>query len=120
MSTLCASWKENGSKYSFKCTHRKNTPSNKTQVLTKSVNMGIEKTGTLNKLLKEVLLLESYFQENKVASGKTVLFVIGLFCTLRLVFFMEMLRFQFYYVQPEKGTSDLKTGFRFSKNFFQS
>ena len=82
--------------------------------------MGIEKTGTLNKLLKEVLLLESYFQENKVASGKTVLFVIGLFYTLRFVFFMEMLRFQFYYVQLTKGTSDLKTGFRFSKNFFQS
>ena len=33
---------------SFKDTHRKNAPLNKTQALTKSVNMGIWKVGTSN------------------------------------------------------------------------
>ena len=34
----------------IKDTHRENTPSNKTQALTKSMNMDIWKIGTLNKL----------------------------------------------------------------------
>ena len=37
----------------FKGTHRKNTPSNKTQVFTKSVNIDIWVTGTFNQLFEK-------------------------------------------------------------------
>ena len=51
----------------FKDIHRENTPSNKTEVVTKIMNMNILLTGTLNQLLysKEVLILKLHFQKKK-------------------------------------------------------
>ena len=66
---------------SFKDTHREKAPSNKTPTLSKSMNMGIELVGTSNELFIRGIKLKQNFRKNKVVTGKTPLFVIGLSCT---------------------------------------
>ena len=61
----------------IKDTNRENTPSNKTQVLTKSMNMDIWVNGTLNQLFIRGSYSEIHFE--KLNSGKTP-FSIGSFC----------------------------------------
>ena len=51
----------------FKDTQRQKVSSNKTPVLTESMNMGIRDVGTSNQFfLKKVLKLKQNFQKNKV------------------------------------------------------
>ena len=62
-----------------------NTPSNKTEVLTKSLNMRIWGNGTSNQLFVWGSHTPFEFQKNKVVSGKSAFFVIGPFCTPRSI-----------------------------------
>ena len=55
--------------------------SNKTQELTKSVNMDICVVGTLNQLFLKSSYAEIKFTKNKVVIGKTSYFLIVPFCT---------------------------------------
>ena len=55
-----------------------NTPTNKTEALTKSMNMYIWVIGTLNQLFVRGCYAQVNFQKN-VVSGKTAFFVIGPF-----------------------------------------
>ena len=57
-------------KIGFQDTHGQNVLSNKTEALTKSMNMNIWAIGTLNQLIIEVLILKLNFQKNKVVSVK--------------------------------------------------
>ena len=57
-------------------THRENIPSNKNEALTRSMNMNIWAIDPLNQLF----IRGSYTQKNEVVSGKSPIFVIGLFC----------------------------------------
>ena len=61
----------------FKDTHRENTPSNKTQVYSKMVNICVWVNGTLNQPFKKFLYSYSGFQKNKKVSGKTMFFAIS-------------------------------------------
>ena len=69
-----------GSEYSeIKGTHRENTLSNKTEVLTKSRNRNIWVVCKSNQI--KVLRLKLNFQKNEAVKGKSKFFVIGPFCT---------------------------------------
>ena len=62
----------------FKDSHWENTPSNRTEALTKSINMHIWTIGLLNQLF----IRDSYTQiSKKVVSDKSPFFVIGPLCT---------------------------------------
>ena len=65
-------------------THRGNTPSKKTQALTKSMNIGIWEIVYQINYLKEVPKMKTNFQKKKVVSGKTV------FCD-RFIFLLPIL-----------------------------
>ena len=77
---------------------KKNAPSNKTQALTKNINMDIRVVGTLNQLFEIILKLN--FQKSKVISGKIPFLVMSPFCTSNSIwlltgqFCMENLPFQ--------------------------
>ena len=58
-----------------------NAPSNKTQLLTKSMSMDITVVGALNQLFVRGSYTEDLFQKNQVDTGKTPFFVIDPFCT---------------------------------------
>ena len=58
-----------------------NTPSNKTDALTESMNMYIWVIGVLNQHLEQILILQLNFLKNEVASGKSSFFMIGPLCT---------------------------------------
>ena len=68
-----------------KDTHKENAPSNKTPVLTKSVNIDIWVVGTSNQVFIRGFHIERKNQKSKVVTGKTLFFVIGLFCTLHSI-----------------------------------
>ena len=68
-------------KFFLKDTHRERSVSNKTQALTKSMNMDIWVFGTLNQLFIRGFHTRIKFSKNKVVSGKSLSFVIGPFCT---------------------------------------
>ena len=83
-------------------THRENALKNKTQELTKSMNMNIWVLSILNQLFVRGSYTEIKFSKNKVVSGKTPHFVIGPFCipilfvltlTFESKFCMEMWHF---------------------------
>ena len=107
----------------------KNTPSNKTQALAKSMNMNIWVIVKLNQLFVRGSLLKLNFQKNKVVGGKTPFFVICSFCTpYSICLNIEFCRGEFvwkcyiFYC----STFNLKTvlqffkkGFRFSESFFE-
>ena len=57
--------------------HRENTPSNKTQALTKSMNMCIREIGASNQLFIRGSYTEIKSSKNRVVSGKTAFFVIS-------------------------------------------
>ena len=61
--------------------HREKAPSNRTPVLTKSMNMGIWVVGRLNQLFITDSLTETKFSKNKAVTSKTLFFVIGPFST---------------------------------------
>ena len=67
-------------------THSKNAPSNKTQVITKSMNMEIWEVGTMNQLFIRGYYTEIKFSKkknkNKAVSGKTPFFVTAPFYIL--------------------------------------
>ena len=78
-------------------TNRENTPSHKTQVFTKSMNINIWVLGTLNHFFIRGSYTEIKFF--KKMRKKTLLFVKGLFCTpysisVDIAFYMEMPHFQ--------------------------
>ena len=64
-----------------KDTHSENVSSNKTEALTKSMNMNIWTFATLNQLLQEVLKLKLNLPKNEAVSGKNPIFMIDPFCT---------------------------------------
>ena len=64
-----------------KDSQRENALSNKTQALTKSLNMDIWVVGTVNQLFKRGSCDKVKLSKNKVVSGKTLFFVIGPFHT---------------------------------------
>ena len=67
---------------SFKDTHRESTPSNKTETLTKNMNMYIWAIGILNQLfIRDSYTQRLNFQKNESVSGKSPFFMIGSFCT---------------------------------------
>ena len=61
------------------------TLSNKTEALTKSMNMCISAIATVNQLFKEVLILKLISLKNEVITGKSQFFVVGTFCTTHLI-----------------------------------
>ena len=65
----------------FKDSHRENTPSNKTQALSKIIIMGIWVISTLNQLFIRCSYNQIKFSKKKVVGGRTPFFVIGIFCT---------------------------------------
>ena len=66
----------------FKDTHRENTPSNKIEALTKSINMYIRVIGTLNHLfIRGSYTPLNFFLKKEVIGGRSPFFVIGPFCT---------------------------------------
>ena len=73
----------------FMNTHSKNAPSNKTQVIIKSMNMEIWEVGTLNQLFIRGSYTEIKFSKkkkvNKAVSGKTPFFVTAPFYTLHSI-----------------------------------
>ena len=75
--------KPNISKDSIKDTQREKSLSNKVSVFTKSMNIKIWVVVTSKQIFirGELLKLKQNFQKNKVATGKTLFFVIGPFCT---------------------------------------
>ena len=72
-----------------KDTHRENTPSNKVEALTRSVNMYIWAINTLIRGSYTLVnnCLYDAVAKNKVSSGKSALFEIGPFCTPHVICF---------------------------------
>ena len=68
----------------FKDTHSENTPSNKTQALTKSMNMGIWVVGTSNQLFIRGSCTETNLYS--LVTGKNPFFVMGSYCVPHSVF----------------------------------
>ena len=62
-------------------THREKAPLDKASTLSKSMNMDIWVVGRSNQLFILVSKLEKNFRKKKVATGKTLFFVVGPFCT---------------------------------------
>ena len=111
--------------------HRGKVPSNKTQTLTKSMNMDIWVVGALNLVFIRGLSNEIKFSKNKGVHGKTLFFWQGQFCTphsiclLILVFdkafLYENATFSIIILSSKKlYSSFLKKTFSFPENLFQS
>ena len=58
--------------FCLKDTHSENTPSNKIEVLTKSMNMYIWSIGILNQLFIRDSCIQIKFSKNVVVSGKSI------------------------------------------------
>ena len=111
-------------------THRENALKNKTQELTKSMNMNIWILSILNQLFVRGSYTEIKFSKNKVVSGKTPHFVIGPFCIphsicLNIDFWKQVLygnvTFSIVVLSTKKWNSSFsKKAFCFSQNLFQS
>ena len=65
-------------------THKQNSTSNKTQALTKSVNMDIWAIGKLNELFWRDFYTQFQFSKTRVINHKTLFLVIGPFSTHHL------------------------------------
>ena len=67
-------------------THREKAPSNKTPALMKSTNMDIWVVGISSQFFLRGFETETNFQKNKVVTGKTPFFAIGIFFVLVLIY----------------------------------
>ena len=116
---------------SFKDTHREKAPSNKTLTLQKVWIWTFGWLGHQINSLYEILKLKQNVRKNKVVTGETSFFVIGLFCTSHSIylkhcllteqFCLEMMRFQSSYFQLKNGcTIFFETGLNFSGKLFQN
>ena len=106
--------------------HKENTLSNKTQVLTKSMNVDIWVFDILNQLcMRYILILKLDFQK-QVVNGKTPSFVIYPFCTSHSIYpnigvltwqiCMEIFHFQSF--QLRNSIPAFNKDISFLKNFF--
>ena len=75
--------------FAFKDTHMASALTNRTQALMRSMNMSIWVISTLNQLFRRGSYTEIKFSK-KWSSGKTPLFMIGLFCTTKFYFCLNI------------------------------
>ena len=75
--TLVKAKCERSSHQFFKDTHKENTPSSKTEMLSKSLNMYIWVVGTLNQLSARSSYTQINFFKEGALSGKSPFFLIG-------------------------------------------